>query len=90
MANNITGNPWYLDTVGFTYKDLVYIRNIVWDSVPTGGTDVLLILDNQGRTILNANNTNSSPQMTFGPFQWVQGFNLVTLGGGNLSVIIHK
>lgn len=88
MPNNISGNPWYLDTVGFTYKDLVYIRNIVWDSPVTGAT--LLILDNQGRTILNSTNSNTSPQMTFGPFQWVAGFNLVTMSSGNLSVIIHK
>lgn len=88
MANNITGNPWNLDTVGFTYKDLVYIRNIVWFKPAAAAT--LLILDNQGRTIINATANGADPQETFGPFQWVAGFNLVTMSSGNLSIIIHK
>lgn len=88
MPNNITGNPWFIDTVGFQYKDLVYIKNLLWNEPTAGAT--LVILDNQGRTIINTTANAADPAIVLGEFRWVQGFNLVTMSSGNLSVVIHK
>lgn len=88
MANNITGNPWYIDTVGFSYKAPVFIKNMSWLSPAAGAT--LLIQDNQGRVIVSLVANASDPSINLGNYQWVQGFNVVTMTSGNLSVVIHK
>jgi hypothetical protein len=88
MANNITGNPWYLDTVGVIWHGNVYVKNIIWNK-PTAGT-ALIILDDAGRTILNTVANTNDPMFDFGQFSWVNGFNLATLASGTLSVVIQK
>lgn len=90
MANDITANPWYLDTVMATpYFNGVRIGNLVWNDAVTVG-DILLIKDRNGKIIVSAKCNQANYPMSFGGFGWVEGFQLITLGSGNISVVISK
>jgi hypothetical protein len=88
MANDITGNPWYIDTAAEVFKQRVYVKNIIWNK-PTAGT-ALIILDNQGRTIINTVANANDPMFDFGYIGWIEGFNVATLASGALTVVISK
>lgn len=88
MANDISGNPWSLDTAGVVATFPVYCKNIVWQGGTAG--DTLAIVDNQGREIINTIYNSTDDVMDFGAFQWVQGFNIVTIDSGVVTVVVHK
>lgn len=88
MANNITGNPWFIDTTGIIWHGNVYVKTIVWNR-PTAG-DALKIVDDAGRTILDTVANTNDPMFDFGTMSWVGGFNVVTLASGVLTVFINK
>lgn len=85
MANSITGNPWALDTAGTISTAAVHIKNIVW----LNGAGTLVITDNAGRDIIR-DAWASTQDHNYGEFKWVQGFHLITIGGGEVFVVIHK
>jgi hypothetical protein len=88
MANDITGNPWSLDTPGNISRSQTHIQNLVWADGNTDG-DPLLIQDRIGRDILRAKWATQGNH-NYGMFRWVDGFNLVTIGSGKVFVVIHK
>lgn len=88
MANDISGNPWSLDTPGVINRSPVHIKNLVWANGAADG-DALLIQDNIGRDILRAK-YQSTGNNNFGVFSWVEGFNLVTIASGKVFVVVHK
>lgn len=88
MANNIGANPWYLDTVGTIWPGKVYIKELIWNK-PTAG-DALVIKDINGNTIINTVANANDPMFAFGALSWVNGFVVVTLASGTLSVFITK
>ena len=62
MANDITGTPWNLNTVGVITTSRVYIGNIFW----LNGTGNLVPLDNNGRdVILDAWTTSSGSSLWY-------------------------
>ena len=77
MANDISGNPWRLDTVGVITTSRVYVGNIMW----LAGAGNLVILDNAGRDVL-ADTFASSTDHNYGALKWVTGLNLTVIGGG--------
>jgi hypothetical protein len=88
MANNESANPWYIDTVGFSWTGRVYIKQLIWNK-PTGGS-ALVILDENGNEIINTLANTADPMFSFGNLGWVNGFNVTTLASGTLSVFINK
>lgn len=88
MANDISGNPWSLDTPGVISRSQTHIKNLVWANGATDG-DALLIQDSVGRDVLRAKWATQGNN-NFGVFSWVEGFNLVTLASGKVFVVIHK
>ncbi len=87
MANDITGNPWKLDTPGVITTSGVHIKNLIWTNGATGNTCVLL--DNAGRDVARATYT-AQGTVVFFEMKWVQGLNLTTLTGGELLLVVHK
>lgn len=91
MANDISANPWKLDTAGAgtIYQFPVKIKNIIWANFTTTG-DVLLIRDKNGKDIVNALVTTSLgiPSMSFGSFDWVEGIALITITHGEVTIAI--
>lgn len=87
MANNISGNPWFLDTPGVIYTANVKIKRLVWSEQVTAG-DVLLIKDNAGRTIVASKAYQPNFVQDFAYEGWYEGFNLVTLASGVVAVYL--
>lgn len=90
MANNFSANPWYIDTpgVGAEWHGRVYIKDLIWNK-PTAGT-ALIILDDNGNTILNTVANTNDPMFSFGTLGWVTGIHVTTLASGTLSFFINK
>lgn len=95
MANYLKENPYYIDAAvniqppNFSKQ---YIKEVRWENYKVG--DVLVVSTGTGGTLINetidAAQTNFAV-MRFGPFGWVNGFNVTTLtSGGNLTVTITK
>ena len=90
MANDISANPWYLDTVmASPYFQGVRIGNIIWNDAVTIG-DQLIIKDRNGKVIVSAKCNQPNYPMAFGGFGWVEGLQLTTIGSGNVTVVISK
>ena len=90
MANDITGNPWSIDTAGFAYTNPVFIKNLVWQNFTANGTDRLTIIDNAGRIIVNSLSNTTKDVMNFGEFKWVSGFHVSVIGSGVVTVVVQK
>lgn len=88
MANNVTANPWYLDTVGTVWAGRIYFKELVWNK-PTAGT-ALILTDINGNTIINTVANAQDPMYSFGSLGWVNGLVIVTLASGTLSAFINK
>lgn len=86
MANSITGNPWKLDTTGVITTAPVYIKNLMWVNATTGS---LVITDNAGRDIIR-DTWSATKNLNYGEIKWIAGMNLVTIGSGELIVVVHK
>jgi len=90
MANNITANPWFIDTPGTTliWYGKVYIKDILWNQPAAGAA--LIILDQNGNTIINTLANTADPMFSFGTLSWVNGLAVTVLGSGTLSIFITK
>ncbi len=88
MANNISANPWNLTTVGTIWPGRLYIKELLWNE-PTAGS-ALLVTDINGNIIINTVANASDPMYSFGSLGWINGFVIVTMASGSLSVFINK
>jgi hypothetical protein len=79
MANNITGTPWALDTAAPVWPYRLYIGNISW----LNGSGSLLIQDQIGRDIIR-DTWAASVDHNYGPIKWVNGLNVIVIGGGEV------
>lgn len=88
MANDISSNPWKLDTAATIYAFPVKIKNIVWADYTTAG-DTLLIENIAGKQIVKAVvGTDLVPVWSFGAFDWVEGIILATISHGEVTIAI--
>lgn len=93
MANDLTKNPWVIDTVGATSQFIgpVYINSMRW--VPTAAGDDITVTDKNGNTIWTVTNaltggvagTLSIDLRDQPPYQ---GFIVSAMGGGTLYVYV--
>lgn len=87
MANDITSNPWYLDTPGTIYSGKCKLEQIVWtDQVAAG--DVLLIKDINGKTIVSSKASAANTEQWFTAKGWFNGLVLTTLGSGVVTIFL--
>lgn len=88
MANDISANPWKLDTpgAGVIYAFPVKIKNIVWANYAAAAT--LVLQDVNGKDIINATAPGVGQSWNFGEFNWVRGIKMPTLSSGELTIAI--
>lgn len=91
MANDISANPWKLDTASANtiYSSPVRIGNIIWSNVvlaATTGSATLVITDVNAKDIVRITLTNTlgtvtQTQVAFvsGQIGWVRGIIMTTL-----------
>ena len=87
MANDISSNPWFLDTTGTIYEYKVKIKRLVWSEQVTAG-DILLVEDINSKTIVSSKAYAANFAQEFAYDGWFNGFKLVTLGSGVVAVYL--
>ena len=89
MANNISANPWYLDTAStnLVWPGRIYIKEMIWND-PTAAAQ-LVVKDQNGNVIINKVAATTDPFPT-GTLGWVNGLVVTTMSAGTLSVFINK
>lgn len=94
MANYLKENPLYIDaTVNLQPPQYgkIFVKEVRWEGFAAGST--LVIATGTGGTIINETTGAGDVDlgvMRFGPFGWVNGFNVTTLSAGNITVTITK
>ena len=90
MANDITSNPWVLDTAGVVTTAPFRCKEIVW--TPTTDGDDLLLADNGGKTIwslkavaADANQGIEYPKRIDGA---LNGLDITTIDNGTVYVYL--
>lgn len=86
MANDISANPWRLDTsgAGVIYAFPVRIGGITWTNYTPGTALAAVLQDINGKDIFNAAIPAAQSQMqpiTTGVIGWVRGVKLTTFSG---------
>lgn len=91
MANDISANPWFIDTpgAGLIYGAYVRIKNILWSDQVAAG-DQLIIQDRNGKTIANAKAPGANQIQFWGVDNWVNGLKVTTLTAGGIVQIYLK
>lgn len=85
MANDITSNPWYLDTDTFSYPYRVKIANLNITSATAA--DHIQIKDKNGKFIVNFTAAAGDLDYRFGNIGWVNGI-VITSGGLGTTAIV--
>lgn len=90
MANNITGNPWVLDTVGNVWylQSNIRILNIEFQDY-INDADTCELQDNAGRVVWSGNGNADLSTVRSGDCGWIRGLVLTVLTNGKVRVF-HK
>lgn len=90
MANDITVNPWKLDTAGsgVIYSHGVRIRTIIW-TLPVAQGDDLAITDRNDKPIITAKAEAAGQTQIFRLGDWYEGLKLTVLDSGTVTVHIR-
>jgi hypothetical protein len=88
MANDLSGNPWKIDTAAVITTDPVRIHQCVWQEPSASGED-LTIVDNANRIIWDENSlsggTGVSIEQDLHGLVY-SGFNVTVIDSGTLYV----
>jgi hypothetical protein len=87
MANDISSNPWHLDSTGVVYVPNVKIKRLVWSEQATVG-DVLLISDRNGKPIVSSKAYAANFNQEFAYDGWFNGLTVTTLASGIVMVYL--
>jgi hypothetical protein len=85
MANDITSNPWTLNTIPFSYPYRVKITNL--NITDATATDHVLIKDINGKTLVDFTASAGDLDYRIGNLGWVNGVVLTTGGLGASAVV---
>ena len=92
MANDLSANPWKIDTAGagVLYAFPVRIGTITWANY-TPGTASAVVQDSNGKDIFNAAIPSGQTQMQpviMSNVGWVRGLKVTTLTNGELTISV--
>lgn len=86
MANNITGNPWYIDTAGTLTTSRYKFSGGTWNGAAANAT--LQLNDNSGRVVFKATFPTSLDPIQIPNLGWVNGLICATISGGNVTLVV--
>lgn len=92
MANDLTKNPWVIDTAGLLTLDLQNVKSLRWVSKTAAGGDQVILKDALGTRIIwesVATGANFKDE-TFFEEVLRDGMNLTTIGSGKFYVLLRS
>ena len=88
MANNLTNNPWILDSTGVVTTDMIRVKGIRWTGAGSGNT--VILKDAAGHVVWNsvgnAANYVEADGISFTPGLNWNGLTVDTIAAGVLLV----
>jgi hypothetical protein len=85
MANSITGNPIYIDSVGTLFKQRFKFDGGLWTSTAAG--DTIVLTDNDGRVVFKSLYPTDLQPVTIPKMNWINGLIVTTITAGGYAVI---
>lgn len=86
MANNITGNPLYIDTAATLFKQRFKLDAGTWNNA--AATNTLILTDFTGRIIFSATFPTDLQPVQLPKIGWVNGLICTIIGGGNVTIYV--
>lgn len=87
MANNITGNPWYLDSTGTLLQGQRFkFDGGTWNDA--AATNQLILLDGIGRVVFKATFPTDLQPVTIPKMGWINGLVVNRIDGGNVTIFV--
>jgi hypothetical protein len=86
MANNITGNPWFINAVGTLITQRFKLDGGIWNSAAAGAR--LQLTDLSGRIILDALFPTDLQPVVVPKIGWVNGVIVTIIGSGNVTIYV--
>jgi formylmethanofuran dehydrogenase subunit D len=88
MANDISSNPWYVDTAGTIYTNKTKLKTILWNEAASVG-DQLLVKDTNGKIIVNTRCNQVNYPQPIVVDGWFNGIVVTTLTSGTLMFYLE-
>jgi hypothetical protein len=89
MANNVTGNPVYIDSTGTIFSQRFKFESGTWDSATAGGQ--LQMTDISGRIVYDGLCYATNYPMPIPKIGWVNGLIVTVIGSGKVMIYVaHK
>ena len=90
MANDLGANPWVIDTPGASvlFKHEIRITQLAFCEYTTGPTDQVIVEDQNGHLVWEANGNTDKDMMKGFDCGWVNGLIVPTLTSGKLLIYI--
>lgn len=86
MANDITGNPVYIDSTGTLFVQRFKFDGGTWNDA--AAADTLILVDNTGRIVFSATFPTNLEPVQIPKMGWVNGLICTTIGGGNVTIFV--
>jgi hypothetical protein len=86
MANNITGNPIFINATGVLFAQRFKFDGGIWNSAASG--NVFTLVDNTGRTVFSAVYPTSLDPVEIPKMGWLNGLTCTVMGGGNATIYV--
>ena len=86
MANDISGNPWYIDSTGTLIQQRFKFEGGTWNGAAAAAT--LELTDNVGRVVFKAVFPNDLVPVAIPKMGWINGLICTTISGGNVSLFV--
>lgn len=86
MANNITGNPIFINVTGTLFQQRFKFDGGTWNDAAAG--DTLILVDNTGRIVFSATFPTDLVPVQIPKMGWVNGLICTTIGSGNVTIFV--
>lgn len=88
MANDVSSNPVYIDSVGVLFKQRFKFLGGIWAEAAAGNT--LEMMDSNGKFVFRADYPTTLQPVPIPVFGWVHGLSVTTISGGNAQIYVSK
>jgi len=86
MANNITGNPWFINATGVLIAQRFKFDGGTWNAAAADAT--LTLVDNTGRIVFEAVFPTDLTPVQIPKMGWVNGLTCTVISSGNVTIFV--
>ena len=88
MANDLTGNPWVIDTIGVLTTSPTFVERVAWKNASTQG-HTTKIVDSRGDTVFEHFAPGAVTNVSEPIMHIYDGLEVTTLQSGKLYILVR-